>query len=64
MADKKSDLTDAERAERIRETARELGTSKDPKDFERAFERVVKATPGHPISGNRRPSRKRDEGSD
>ena len=45
MPAKKTTLTDAERAKRIRETAREIGTSNEPKDFERAFGRVVKAPP-------------------
>jgi hypothetical protein len=42
MPAKKSQITDAERAKRIRETAREAETSNDPKDFERAFGKVVK----------------------
>jgi len=42
MPTKKTTLTDAERAKRIREAARELGTDNDPKSFERAFSRVVK----------------------
>ena len=37
MPAKKTTLTDAERARRIREIAREAETSNDPKDFERAF---------------------------
>jgi hypothetical protein len=46
MPKKKTVLTDAERAKRIRETAREIGTDNDPKSFERAFKRVVpKAVP-------------------
>jgi len=43
MPAKKSRLTDAERAERIRETAREVGTDNDPASFERAFRAVVHA---------------------
>ena len=39
---KKTQITDAARAKRIRETAREIGTSNDPKDFERAFAKVTK----------------------
>jgi hypothetical protein len=46
MPAKKAKLTDAERAKRIREAAREHETDNDPKSFERAFERVVK--PAHP----------------
>jgi len=34
-------ISDEERATRIRETAKEIGTSNDPKDFERAFRSVV-----------------------
>jgi hypothetical protein len=41
MPAKKATLTDAERAKRIRETAREAGTDNDPASFERAFEKVV-----------------------
>jgi hypothetical protein len=43
MPAKKTQMTDAERAKRIRETARAIETSNDPKDFERAFEAVVKS---------------------
>jgi hypothetical protein len=39
---KKTTLTDAERAKRIRETAREIGTDNDPASFERAFDKVVR----------------------
>ena len=42
MPTKKASLTDAERAKRIRETAREVGTDNDPASFERAFAAVVK----------------------
>jgi hypothetical protein len=41
MPAKKTILTDAERAKRIRETAREIGTDNDPKSLERAFRKVV-----------------------
>jgi hypothetical protein len=34
-------LTDEERAERIRETAEEIGTSNEPETFERAFGKIV-----------------------
>ena len=34
-------ISDEERATRIRETAKEIGTSNDPKDFERAFAKIV-----------------------
>ncbi len=43
MPAKKRPITDAERAKRIRETAREAETDNDPKSFERAFAAVVKA---------------------
>jgi hypothetical protein len=42
MPAKKTTITDAERAKRIRETAREIGTDNDPKSLERAFEKVVR----------------------
>jgi hypothetical protein len=45
MPAKKTKLTDAERAKRIRETAREIGTDNDPASFDRAFEKVVKQSP-------------------
>jgi len=41
MPAKKRILTDEERRKRIREMAREIGTSDDPADFERAFDKVV-----------------------
>jgi hypothetical protein len=42
MPVKKTLITDAERAKRIRETAREIETDNYPASFERAFERVVR----------------------
>jgi hypothetical protein len=42
MPAKKTKLTDAERAKRIRETAREIGTDNDPKSLERAFDKIVR----------------------
>jgi hypothetical protein len=42
MPAKKTTLTDAERAKRIRETAREIGTDNDPESLERAFKKVVR----------------------
>jgi hypothetical protein len=43
---RKPKLTDAERHKRFIEMAKEVGASDDPKDFERAFEKVVaNATP-------------------
>jgi hypothetical protein len=38
---RKPKLTDAERHKRFVEMAREVGASEDPKDFERAFKKVV-----------------------
>ena len=43
MPAKKTVLTDEERRKRLRETARVLETSDDPKDFDKAFKRVVGA---------------------
>jgi len=42
MPAKKTILTDAERAKRIRETAREIGTDNDQNSLERAFDKVVR----------------------
>ena len=42
MPSKKKQITDEERAKRIEEAARELGTSNDPASFDCAFEKVVK----------------------
>jgi len=42
VAAKKHQITDAERAKRIREAAKEHETSNDPADFEWAFSRIVK----------------------
>ena len=38
--------TDAERAKRIRETAREIGTDNNPEALERAFKKVVHSKKG------------------
>ena len=43
MPAKKTVLTDAERAKRVRETAREIGTDNELKSFEKAFKKVVTA---------------------
>lgn len=45
MPAKKHQISDEERAKRIREAAREHETSNDPKDFDRSFDRVAKAPP-------------------
>ena len=41
MPAKKQHITEEERAKRLRELAREIGTSNSPEDFERAFKKVV-----------------------
>ncbi len=41
MPAKKTTLTDAERAKRIRKAAREHETSNDPNDLERALKKIV-----------------------
>jgi hypothetical protein len=46
-------LTDAERHQRFLETAREVGASEDPKDFERAFEKIVRSSQT-PVPSKRR----------
>jgi hypothetical protein len=38
---KKPKLTDDERHQRFKETAKKLGASEDPRDFERAFKTVT-----------------------
>jgi hypothetical protein len=43
MPAKKQQITDEERAKRLRETAREIGTSDNPEDFELVFKRVTRA---------------------
>jgi hypothetical protein len=41
MPAKKTNLTEAERAKRMRALAREAGTDNDPASFDRAFDRVI-----------------------
>jgi len=41
MPKKKHTISEEERRKRLREAARELDTSEDPKDFEQAFKKVV-----------------------
>jgi hypothetical protein len=43
-AKRKPKLTDAERHARFVETAKAVDASEDPKDFDRAFEKVAPAT--------------------
>jgi len=38
----KPKLTDAERHKRFVETAKEVGASEDPRDFDKAFEKLAK----------------------
>ena len=45
MPAKRTTLTDAERAKRIRETAREIGIDNDPASFDRAVKKVVRPAP-------------------
>lgn len=45
MPAKQTKLTDAERAKRIRETAREIGTDNDPAAFDQAVKKVVRPAP-------------------
>jgi hypothetical protein len=45
MPAKKTALTNAERAKRIHEAAREHETSNDPAEFERAFVKVARLSP-------------------
>jgi hypothetical protein len=48
MPAKKDQISDEERARRLDETARKIGTSDDPQSFENAFERVVKGKSDSP----------------
>jgi hypothetical protein len=49
-------LTDAERHKRFLETAREVGASDDPKDFDKAFKKVIKPSDSHPRPSGRKAS--------
>jgi hypothetical protein len=46
MPKKKHVISDEERRKRLRETARDLETSNDTNDFERAFKKVVSSIQG------------------
>jgi hypothetical protein len=46
MPAKKTQITDSERAKRLQEAARELGTSDDPKALDEAFRKVVPRAKG------------------
>jgi hypothetical protein len=50
--EKKPKLTDVERHKRFLDTAREVEASDDPKDFDKAFDKVVAPKP--PLSGGSR----------
>jgi hypothetical protein len=52
---RKPKLTDAERHKRFVETAREVGASDDPKDFDRAFDKVTGKTAKSPKGQTRSP---------
>ncbi len=41
-AERPPKLTDAERHERFKEMAKEVGASEEPADFDRAFSRIAK----------------------
>jgi hypothetical protein len=43
--ERKPKLTDAERHKRFIEMAREIGASDDPKDFDKAFKKVIRPKP-------------------
>lgn len=45
MPKKKTHLSESERAKRLRETAAKIGTSDDPKDFEKALKKVTSQKP-------------------
>jgi hypothetical protein len=46
----KPKLTNAERHKRFVDMAREVGASDDPKDFEKAFQKVISKTPPHKVA--------------
>jgi hypothetical protein len=49
----KPKLTDAERHKRFVEMAKQVGASDDPKDFEKAFKKLVPAKRGEPKTSGR-----------
>jgi hypothetical protein len=53
--EKKPKLSDAERHKRFLETAREVEASDDPKDFDKAFDKVISQPrrPSPPPKGER-----------
>jgi len=52
--EKKPKLTDAERFKRFHDMAREVGASDDPKDFDKAFDKVI--VPRSPKKSNESPT--------
>ena len=57
MPAKKTTLTDAERAKRIRETAREVEADNDPATLDRALGKIIEANRQSPKpSGKGKPS--------
>lgn len=51
-------LTDAERHKRFVAMAKEVGASDDPKDFEKAFAKVIRAAPPKNESPDQNQSRR------
>jgi hypothetical protein len=51
---RKPKLTDAERHKRFLETAREVDASDDPKDFDRAFKKIIKCSDAEPPKSAKR----------
>jgi hypothetical protein len=51
---KKTTLTDAERAKRMRDLARESGTDNDPASFDRAFDKVVRPAQAAKVQGTKK----------
>jgi hypothetical protein len=45
MPAKKNQLSESERAKRLREAARDLGTDETPESFEESFKKVVQTKP-------------------
>jgi hypothetical protein len=54
MPAKQTNLTDAERAKRMRALAREAGTDNDPASFDRAFDRVIRPAQAAKAEGGKR----------
>jgi hypothetical protein len=52
-AEQKPKLTDAERHKRFVDMAREVEASPDPKDFERAFKKIIPSSPSQRRQSNK-----------